>query len=241
MCTVTFIPSRNGIFLVSNRDEKHDRFDAIEPASYSFASGNITFPKDADAGGTWIAMHDNGNAVVLLNGGLEPHVPQPPYRRSRGLILLDILSSENPLATFRTISLDGIEPFTTVMWVDHKLYEGIWDGEKKYFSEKDRLVPQLWSSVTLYDDMIRARRRLWFHQWLELNSAPVLEDLMHFHQFTGDGDINNDLLMNRSGQMLTVSITGMQLADGKGQMVYLDLKNSKRSYFQLKFQQPQIS
>jgi hypothetical protein len=31
----------------------------------------ITYPKDADAGGTWIAKHENGNAVVLLNGGFK--------------------------------------------------------------------------------------------------------------------------------------------------------------------------
>jgi hypothetical protein len=241
MCTVTFIPSPNGVLLVSNRDEKVDRADAVGPAPYSFSTGCITFPKDTDAGGTWIAMHDNGNAAVLLNGGLEPHEQQPPYRRSRGLILLDLLSSENPTAAFNTIQLDGVEPFTVVFWVGHSLHEGIWDGTQKYFSEKNKEIPHLWSSVTLYDQVTRARRRIWFDQWLELNKTPDLEDVLHFHQFTGDGDVQNDLQMNRNGEMFTVSITGMQLAEGKSEMVYLDLKNSKRSYFQLKFQQPQTS
>lgn len=241
MCTVTFIPSGDGVFLVSNRDEKHDRSDALPPAAYSFPGGRIIFPKDADAGGTWIAMHENGNAVVLLNGGLEPHQPQPPYRRSRGLILLDVLSDENPVEAFKTISLDGVESFTTVIWFDNRLYEGIWDGAKKYFSEKDCLFPHLWSSVTLYDEVTRARRRKWFDEWLATNKTPGLDDILHFHQFTGDGDTENDLLMNRNGQMFTVSITGMQLAGGKGEMVYLDMKNGKRSNFHLKFKLPQIS
>jgi hypothetical protein len=157
------------------------------------------------------------------------------------LILLDLLSSENPTAAFNTIQLDGVEPFTVVFWVGHSLHEGIWDGTQKYFSEKNKEIPHLWSSVTLYDQVTRARRRIWFDQWLELNKTPDLEDVLHFHQFTGDGDVQNDLQMNRNGEMLTVSITGMQLAEGKSEMVYLDLKNSKRSYFQLKFQQPQTS
>jgi hypothetical protein len=241
MCTVSFIPSRSGIFLVSNRDEKHDRKDALSPVCYPFPTGHITFPKDADASGTWIAMHENGHAVVLLNGGLEPHDPQPPYRRSRGLILLDILGHEDPLSAFEDISLENIEPFTVVMWIDNRLFEGIWDGRVKHFSEKDRNLPHLWSSVTLYNEATRMKRRSWFDQWLALNDGPVLEDILRFHQFTGDGDASNDLLMNRNGQMLTVSITGMQLGSGKGEMVYLDLKNGKRSYFQLAYKQPQIS
>jgi hypothetical protein len=226
---------------VSNRDEKHDRSDALAPAAYSFPGGRIMFPKDADAGGTWIAMHENGNAVVLLNGGLEPHQPKPPYKRSRGLILLDVLGDENPVEAFNGLCLDGVEPFTMVIWFDNRLYEGIWDGAEKYFSGKDSRFPHLWSSVTLYDEVARARRRTWFDEWLATNNAPGLEDILHFHQFTGDGDAENDLLMNRNGQMFTVSITGMQLARGRGDMVYLDMKNGKRSNFHLKFQHPQIS
>jgi hypothetical protein len=241
MCTVTFLPSGDGVFLVSNRDEKHDRAEALAPAAYTFSGGRIIFPKDADAGGTWIAMHENGNAVVLLNGGLEPHQSQPPYRRSRGLILLDVLGNEHPVGAFKDINLEGVEPFTTVMWVDNRLYEGIWDGAEKYLSEKDSQIPHLWSSVTLYDEVIRARRRNWFDKWLATNKAPGLEDMLHFHQFTGEGDAENDLLMNRNGQMLTVSITGIQLARGEGEMVYLDMKKRKRSNFRLKFKHPQIS
>src|SRR5688500_10833072 len=100
MCTVTFIPSKQGMFLTSNRDEKNLRASAVYPAVYEFSSGKTIFPKDADAGGTWIAVHQNGNAIVLLNGGLFKHIPAPPYRKSRGLIVLDLIDSYEPYQAF---------------------------------------------------------------------------------------------------------------------------------------------
>ncbi|MGL1516781.1 NRDE family protein, partial [Vibrio parahaemolyticus] len=48
------------------------------------------FPKDPDGGGTWIALKENGDVAILLNGAFENHIPAYPYRRSRGLIFLDI-------------------------------------------------------------------------------------------------------------------------------------------------------
>jgi uncharacterized protein with NRDE domain len=57
----------------------------------------LFFPKDTDAGGTWIVMKENGDAAVLLNGAFINHTAEPPYRLSRGIILLDIFSTENHL------------------------------------------------------------------------------------------------------------------------------------------------
>ncbi|MEJ0104485.1 MAG: hypothetical protein WDO19_18810 [Bacteroidota bacterium] len=36
------------------------------------------FPKDGNAGGTWFAVHENGNVIVLLNGGFKFHESAPP-------------------------------------------------------------------------------------------------------------------------------------------------------------------
>jgi uncharacterized protein with NRDE domain len=140
MCTVTFIPSRGNIFLVSNRDEKHTRMDAHEPEAYSSSGGHVLYPKDAEAGGTWIAMHDKGNAVVLLNGGTEAHLTDPPYRKSRGLVLLDLIVEPSPSSAFLSMDLHNIEPFTVVCWDNGKLWEGIWDGENRHITRKDEIV-----------------------------------------------------------------------------------------------------
>src|ERR1700683_1833329 len=131
MCTVTFVPVGDKIYITSNRDEKILRSNAIAPAIYKLKTGNILFPRDKDAGGTWFAVHENGNAVVLLNGGWRKHIPHPPYRKSRGLILLDIIDSENPLSTFFSSNFTEIEPFTSVLWFMSQLFECRWDGKHK--------------------------------------------------------------------------------------------------------------
>ena len=96
MCTVTFLPVGNTLYLTSNRDEAAARKIADAPQIVPFSAGNILFPKDSEAGGTWVATHENGNAMVLLNGAFVKHQHNPPYRKSRGLIFLEVfLMSHN--------------------------------------------------------------------------------------------------------------------------------------------------
>jgi hypothetical protein len=228
MCTVTFIPSNQGIILTSNRDEKHWRAAATPPEIYSLSSGRIIFPKDGDAGGSWIAIHQNGNAVIFLNGGFVSHVPQPPYRKSRGLILLDLINNDAPIRSFEKISLEGIEPFTAVIWCDEKLFECRWDGRKKYQVELPRDVSHIWSSATLYDGATVTKRKIWFDEWLQTHPNPNQDEIMHFHQFTGDGDQHNDLMMNRDGKVFTVSVTSAFIGGGKIHTQYLDVKTSAK-------------
>ena len=231
MCTVTYIPFNRKVFITSNRDEKSWRLTAVPPQEYSFLSGKIYFPKDTNAGGSWFAVHENGNAIVLLNGGFKLHESKPPYRLSRGLILLDLIQHDSPFDYFRSISLEEIEPFTLVIWQDNELFECRWDDEKKYAKQIDKSVPHIWSSVTLYNDETALKRKSWFDAWLKNTNEFTQRDILHFHQFTGDGDAHNDLTMNRDGNVFTVSITGVEISDHTAQMAYLDLQNN-REYLQ---------
>jgi hypothetical protein len=240
MCTVTFIPGSGSICLVSNRDEKKFRADALQPAEYVVNGVRLLYPRDADAGGTWIALHENGTAVVLLNGGLQAHEPTPPYQKSRGIILLEMISSAKPTSYFDQTDLRGIEPFTAVVWEQHMLFECIWEGSGKHINPRDREKSHIWSSVTLYDESIRRKRESWFREWLTVYPAPTLDEILDFHRFTGDGDSHNDLLMNRNGEVFTVSITGMEICKDRGMMEYLDMKNMRRSYTGLRFTEPQL-
>lgn len=224
MCTVTFVPSGKERFITSNRDEKQWRPSAIEPAIAAFPSGNILFPKDPHGGGTWIAAHENGNAIVFLNGGFVAHTPQPPYRKSRGLILLDLLDSISPVNSFTAINLNNIEPFTAVIWEDELLFECRWDGKRKHCTDLNAGKPHIWSSVTLYEESVCSKRQQWFGQWLQKHPVPSGDNIIHFHRFTGDGDQHNDLLMNRAGKVATVSITQLQIHSEQTTMQYLDLQ-----------------
>lgn len=226
MCTVSFIPVNNKFFITSNRDENFLREDAIAPTSYFINGSNLLFPKDAAAGGSWISLNENGNAAVLLNGAFEKHICQPPYRLSRGIIFLDIIAGKNPVQTFLKIDLVNIEPFTIIIFENTCLYQCRWDGHQKHWVQLKNNYPCIWSSATLYNAATIKKRERWFTSWLDKNPYPTQEDILQFHQFTGEGDTNNDLLMNRDGKMLTVSVTGIELDQQQGKMHYIDLKNN---------------
>ena len=227
MCTVSFIPVRDKYFITSNRDEKYSRKPAVPPAFYEFENGKLIFPKDGDAGGSWIALHENGNVGVLLNGAFEKHTPRPPYKTSRGKIFLSTISNEKPVKQFHQLDLFNIEPFTLVVIEDGNLYECRWDGEIKYCRQLRNYRHHIWSSATLYEKEVVKKREQWFAAFLNRNSNPTQQDILHFHQFTGDGDKNNDLQMDRNGLYSTVSITSILLTGDRGCIKYLDLKDRK--------------
>jgi hypothetical protein len=222
MCTVTFLPYKEKVFITSNRDEKHWRSPAIPPDSYDFSTGRIFFPKDGDAGGTWFAVHENGHVVVLLNGAFRFHLSQPPYRKSRGVIVLELVQTASPFDSFRSVNLENIEPFTLVLWERDQLFECRWDGEKKHTIMLDRSIPHIWSSATLYDEKIAAERKAWFTAWLQGQSSFSQNDLFHFHRFAGRGDPANGLMMNRDGKVFTVSITGVEISPALARLQYFD-------------------
>lgn len=235
MCTVTYIPVNDKYFISSNRDEKNNRSQAIAPAVYKFNNKTLIFPKDADAGGSWIAFHENGNAGVLLNGAFEKHDSLPPYRKSRGLVFLNIISQERPVRYFHQIDLLQIEPFTLVILDNNNLYECRWDGNEKHYQQLKKHRPYIWSSVTLYNKEIIKKRQQWFANFLNNKPNPTQKDILEFHQFTGDGDSNNDLVMEREGIFSTVSITSMLLTAERGSMKYLDLKNNSINEKKIEF------
>src|SRR4051812_680580 len=100
MCTVTYIPVGEKRFITSNRDEKIFRKKASPPQPYLHGKISLIYPKDGEAGGSWIALNENGNVAVLLNGGFEKHTPEPSYKRSRGLVFLDIIEHTSPVKYF---------------------------------------------------------------------------------------------------------------------------------------------
>ena len=239
MCTVTYIPVNNSFFLTSNRDEKKVRLKAEQPQWYKFASGHLLFPKDGNAGGTWMALHENGNAMVLLNGSTVNHQYAPPYRKSRGLIFLDILSEGKALVAFKKINLLGIEPFTLVIWESGQLHECRWSGEEKYIREMDATQPHIWSSVTLYTSEIIHKREQWFADWLKKHPTPASNDILQFHLFGGDGDAENDIRMNRNNSMYTVSVTNIDWDRKSANILYEDIIHQEKHFSSISFVQEQ--
>lgn len=235
MCTVTYIPAKDSVFITHSRDEKQLRPRAVPPRIYRQGGRNILFPKDSLAGGSWVAVNENGQVAVLLNGGFVKHTPSPPYRKSRGLIFLELAASDNLPDAWQQAYLDNIEPFTLILSAGGKLSECRWDGQRKYRKQLDPSRPHIWSSVTLYDEASAARRKGWFDVWLSRHPEISQQDIIGFHLSAGDGDQHNDIRMNRAGHLLTVSISGIQSMPHHSYFRYLDLLAGTQFYKEINF------
>lgn len=238
MCTVTFIPAGNRVFFTSSRDEQAERPPAILPQVYELNGRRVLFPKDPQAGGSWIAVNENGAAGVLLNGAIRAHQPERPYRKSRGLILLDLISELSPADAFEEADFRGIEPFTIILFENKNLYSGKWDGRMKWLESLNAGKPAIWSSVTLYDPAAVHQREAWFSTWLEANPYPGSLDIIHFHQKGGEGNSRNGIMMNREGQVFTNSISSLRISPETAAFRYLDLRSGGASESYLPLQKP---
>jgi hypothetical protein len=253
MCTVTYVPAKNGVYLTSNRDEQASRSRAIRPVRQHRQTYEVVYPQDPDGGGTWIALKSTGDAAVLLNGAFHQHIKAPAYRRSRGMVFLDIFQSPDGLACFKGMDLSGIEPFTLVLYKaaeektrtgdsnrEASLHECRWDGAGKYIFRLSTASAHIWSSVTLYDDNASRERKRWFGQWLESGEKVSTESIMRFHSTAGSGDAYNDLVIDRDGRISTVSITSLHLSALKSNLSYLDLKSKQLFVEHLPMKRPRL-
>lgn len=222
MCTVSFVRSGNKTIITSNRDEQPAR-PALPPQKYEINGRTVLFPKDAQSGGTWYAMTETGTVLVLLNGAAEKHHHNPPYRKSRGIVVLDIVSAGSPLAFWKDIDLEKIEPFTLVLFEKEKLYQLRWNETEKETTALDASQNHIWSSSTLYPEAIRKERAAWFRTFLNTKPNVSEQEMYHFHRYTEGEDSENGLVIDRNGLLKTLSITQTVIEGGKVVLSHYDL------------------
>lgn len=222
MCTVSFVHSGGKIIITSNRDEQVLR-PSLEPRHYMLGNKKVFFPKDPKAGGTWFAVDEYANVIVLLNGASEKHEWQPPYRKSRGLIVLDLIGSGSPFSAWDAIDLKGIEPFTLVLYEGRQLFQLRWNGSEKESVAMDPARNYIWSSSTLYPKNIREARAEWFEQFLDTKPGVNEVEMFNFHRYTEDENHENGLVINRNDFLKTLSITQTVIEQNKVNLVHHDL------------------
>ncbi|OXG08654.1 transport and Golgi organization protein 2 [Flavobacterium araucananum] len=227
MCTVSYINTNGVVIITSNRDEKVIRPAAVLPRNYYHNGKNIMYPKDPKAGGTWFAVDEYGTVLVLLNGAIVKHDVIFPYRKSRGLIALDLISDNSPKDFWEQINLEDIEPFTLVLYQKGALYELIWDGFVKRTTQLNELQNYIWSSVTLYPDEVRKKRASWFSNFLRNKTEVSAPEMFDFHRFTHRDDSENGLIINRENTIKTLSVTQAIIEQNKRVMRYYDLVNAQ--------------
>ena len=223
MCTVSFVNANGKIIITSNRDEKTLRPNAIEPRNYLINNKKIIFPKDKKAGGTWFAIDEHSTILVLLNGADEKHTLKESYRKSRGLIVLELISSKSVIHAWKFIDLNNIEPFTLVLFENQRLYQLRWNELEKTTLELDTNQSNIWSSSTLYPKEIREKRANWFCTFLDTKPEVNAEEMFNFHRYTEEGNTENGLVINRNDTLKTLSITQTIIEKNKVEIHYNDL------------------
>lgn len=223
MCTLTYIPAKNGKIITANRDESPAR--SARTLSPYFSEDKKAFYIAAEPlrGGTNIALGENGRYTILLNGAFVPHDMFKKYGLSRGLVLLKSLDCKNAFefADQFEFKKENIEPFTILDFSD-SIRELRWDGEAVFKRKYPLNEPHIWASAQMYDAQAQQNRKKWFTDLLaqqELTPEKVLD----FHFNGGNGDPMNDLVMNRYDKVCTVSITQLIESIDHKSMKHFDL------------------
>ena len=228
MCTVSFVNQNDKIIITSNRDEQILRPNAVAPEFYTIENKKILFPKDAKAGGTWFAVAESGNTIVLLNGAKEKHQFKTNfYQKSRGLIVLDLIATNNILEAWDKINLEKVEPFTLVVYENQVLFQLQWNEIEKDIVKLDISKKHIWSSSTLYPKEIREQRSHWFYDFIKDKEFISEVDLYDFHSNTETDNSENGLVINRNNVLKTISISQVIIQDGKAIFNYNDLISNK--------------
>jgi hypothetical protein len=231
MCTLSILPllDRDGVRIVSNRDElrtrapasppswRRARFDPSNPnpaPHSSFESTRAIWPMDIEAGGTWIAASERGLALSLLN--LNPPHGSGTGRVSRGLVIPSLIAAPGVgeaidaldrmrLAEFAPFRLVAVGVRTSER--TPRVAEAAWDGRRLHVSWH-ALAPMCFASSGLGDDRVTPRLALYESMVIDAMPAPAHQDEFHRHRWPEHPEIS--VLMSR-GDARTVSITTVEL------------------------------
>ncbi len=225
MCTVTFIPLDNQNFVfTNNRDEAPDR-ETLNPSIYSINDIDTLFPSDKRAGGTWLGLSGKNRLVCVLNGGFTFHERRPNYRKSRGVVVKELLVSNHILEDLKSYDYTDIEPFTLIVLEyqnELRLYELVWDGDASHFKQLP-IVPKIWSSSSLYSETMKEERKTWFETYKSLNNLKA-ESVLQFHHEAGQGNDHYGIIMDRFF-VRTTSISQIEKTQDKLHWRYENLQS----------------
>lgn len=235
MCTVSVLPLQNGHVFTFSRDEKPERHTPHFITQQQLAHKEIYYAKDSRAGGTWFAADNRGNAAMLFNGAFKKHEKQQGYKKSRGIILLQLITALNMLRFFEEEELKGVEPFSILLFENKNLYRLTWDGVSKHITPLLNKTGYIFSSATLYDERIQQQRRLWLADFFIQQQQITSDGIFQFHSGYKSDDKENGLIIERPGSCSTLSISQLIITAGAAEMKHVDLITGKEYKHQIVF------
>jgi Transport and Golgi organisation 2 len=222
VCTVSWIHEDGGYQLFCNRDEKISRALALGPRVAARAGVRFVAPIDGDFGGAWIGVNEFGVSLCLLNGipRLAGRVPAP--LRSRGLLLLDLLSATCLAEINERVWRQDLSPFTpfTLAVLEPGLPAAVveWNGEETAIVPYgDPYMPLVSSSFDQAGVLTSRREEL---ARATGSVARLDSDVLHaFHKSHGDRPSAYSPCMHRADAE-TVSFTHVRVTESAVTLTY---------------------
>jgi hypothetical protein len=223
MCTVTVVPHATGVRLLCNRDERRSRPAALPPRPYDLGGTQAIFPVDPQGEGTWIGCNGAGLAVALLNRNVPSRTGDDRLKRSRGLIVREVLRRTRLAAAVQNVlDLDprSFAGFRIVIVQDRSVAIVASDGASIVRRPLRVLhTPLLLTSSSLGDRLVTPPRRRLFDRLVLRSGRRWLagQARFHEHQWTARPEIS--VRMERV-DALTVSRTVVDLINDRCELRY---------------------
>lgn len=234
MCTLSIIrwqperglgAARHGVRIVVNRDESHDRPQAVSPRWRTVEregadSVRAVWPTDPQAGGTWIAANEHGLTLCLLNRNPEPPARLPARLTSRGAIIPRLIDSRDEVeavAKVEDLDLESFAPFRLVAaWLEPDGRIGVravtWERTALIRGEPTH-EPICFASSGLGDSRVLERMDLFREMVVEEGSTPEAQDRFHAHVWPARRHLS--VMMYRADAR-TVAVTSVEMLRAQG-------------------------
>ena len=221
MCTVTFIPRRNGYYLGMNRDEKSSRPAGLFPSIRTIHGHRVLYPSEP-TGGTWVSLTDRGISFALVNWYSVPASADGDVV-SRGIVIPSISDADSPASADRSLSelpLGRMNPFRLVgVFPDcRKIMEWRWDL-KHVTRKRHRWCALQWISSGFDEPRAQTVRNKTFREALTQKSAGTLGWLRRLHRSHSPQPSPFSICMHRE-DAATVSYTEVCFGRGQTEMRY---------------------
>jgi hypothetical protein len=223
MCTVTVVPHETGIRLMCNRDERRSRPAALPPQVHELGGRLAVFPVDPQGGGSWVGVNDTGIVVTLLNvSGPSQSASQEP-KRSRGLIVREVLrcgSLSQVLETVAGLDARQFDMFRLVAIHRFTAVEATTDGVRTAIRPQITLdAPLLFTSSSLGDALVEAPRKQLFQRMVVERQSEWLRRQARFHRHQWSSRPEISVRMERD-DALTVSRTVVDVTRARRSLLY---------------------
>ena len=230
MCVVSYINHNNTFYFTSNRDIPKNRKIAIPPKCYNIKGQDIIFPKDPDAGGSWIASTSQKLGCVLN----AKNKRELTNNNSRGILLIELLQQIDSEKYFLKTKLENIYPFSIIELDTLKktLKKFIWDGNNRDIEKLDVDKNYLWLSSSIYKTSTMNKKSELFN--VMLNTQISKKQIKNFH-------LKNQFCESKPKNINTASITQISGSLNIEIMDYHNLLNDKLDSFLIDNNSPTIN